>query len=74
MRKEPEGNFKIFMIDFALCCFRREYKSENDWRNAKQRKMKRGALEFVMQGYLQGDSTYHGLLSEKLDEDYMMSH
>lgn len=36
--------------------------------------MKRGALEFVMQGYLQGDSTYHGLLSEKLDEDYMMSH
>lgn len=73
MRKEPEGKFKVVMIDFALCHFRREYKSEEDWREFKAYEDEEGAVGYVMQRYLQGGFVYHrSALYKKLDEDFMM--
>lgn len=73
MRRELDGNFKVFMIDFALCRFRREYKTDNDWRECKAHEDEEGAVGFVMQKYLQGGFVYHrSALYEKLDEYYMM--
>ena len=72
IRWEPvEGKFKAFMIDFALCEFRREDQDERDWREWKAIQDEEGAVGYVMQRYLKGASVYRRSDKYlKLDEEF----
>lgn len=71
VQRKPGERFKVFMIDFALCSFRREYRDETDWRQWKAREDEEGAVGFVMQKYLKGGFVYNRSGSyEKLDWDF----
>ena len=71
--EDPENKFKVFMIDFALCNFRREYEDEEDWRGWKAAEDEEGAVGYVMQRYLKGGFVYHqSAVYNKLDDDFKM--
>ncbi|KAE8376657.1 hypothetical protein BDV26DRAFT_293891 [Aspergillus bertholletiae] len=73
MRENPKGIFHVFMMDFALCHFRREYQDEVDWWGWKALQDEEGAVGYIMQKYLQGGFVYHrSALYEKLDQDFRM--
>ncbi|KAF9890224.1 hypothetical protein FE257_006136 [Aspergillus nanangensis] len=65
--------FHVFMIDFALCRFRREYENENEWWRAKAHQDEEGAVGQMMQRkYLKGGFTYRpSALAEWLGDQYM---
>ncbi|KAE8337609.1 hypothetical protein BDV24DRAFT_139881 [Aspergillus arachidicola] len=72
IQNNSEGMFKMLMLDFALCDFRRDYKSEEEWWEWKATQDEEGAVGFVMQSKLQGGFIYHrSALYTKLDKDYM---
>ncbi|ODM17923.1 hypothetical protein SI65_06711 [Aspergillus cristatus] len=64
VRKALKGNFKVFMIDFALCRFRREYKSDNNWR-VKHTKTERVRWVLSCRGICKEALPITGLLSMK---------
>lgn len=69
----PGNKLKVFMIDFALCNFRREYRDEADWKEWKAIQNEEGAVGYVMQKYLQGGFVYRrSALYRKLDQDFKM--
>ena len=73
VQKSPENQFLyvVFMIDFALCNFRKEYANEIEWEECKARQDEEGAVGFVMQKKLQGGFVYHrSALYTELDEKY----
>lgn len=74
VHKEPVGShFKVFMIDFALCKFRRQDQDEQDWREWKAMQDEEGAVGYVMQRYLTGGFIYHRSARYlKLDEEFKM--
>ncbi|KAJ6028683.1 hypothetical protein N7540_004259 [Penicillium herquei] len=55
----PENQFRVFMIDFALCNLREEYPDEIDWEKCKAIQDEEGAVGYVMQKKLQGGFVYH---------------
>lgn len=59
VRKESDINFKVFMIDFALCNFREEYEDEEDWLESKAMEDEEGAVGCVMESRLEGGFVYH---------------
>lgn len=66
-----EAKFKAFMIDFALCKFRRQDQDERDWREWKAIQDEEGAVGFVMQRLLKGGFVYHRSVKYlKLDEEF----
>ncbi|KAJ5719508.1 hypothetical protein N7493_007086 [Penicillium malachiteum] len=68
-----ENQFRVFMIDFALCDFREEFTDEVDWETCKATQDEEGAVGYVMQKKLQGGFMYHrSALYRKLDEKYKM--
>lgn len=68
---EAATGYKVFMIDFALCKLRREFGDDNDWREWKAIQDKEGAVEFVMQRYLEGGFVYRRSgVYRKLDEEF----
>ena len=58
VRKESADNFKVFMIDFALCNFREEYQDEEDWWRSKAIQDEEGAVGRVMESRLEGGFVY----------------
>jgi hypothetical protein len=69
--KPVEGKFKAFMIDFALCKFRRQDQDERDWREWKAIQDEEGAMGYVMQRYLKGGFVYRRSDKYlKLDEEF----
>lgn len=73
VHKSPENILQVFMKDFALCNFRREFEDEEDWREWKANQDEEGAVGYVMQKYLKGGFVYQrSALYEKLDRDFKM--
>lgn len=73
VQKGPEGTFKLSMIDFAMCRFRREYKDEYDWREWKSHQDEEGAVGYVMQRMLKGGYVYHrSAYFKELDNEFKM--
>ncbi|KAE8398646.1 hypothetical protein BDV37DRAFT_275938 [Aspergillus pseudonomiae] len=71
IQKSPERRFKMFMLDFALCKFRRDYESEKEWWEWKAIQDEEGAVGYIMRNRLQGGFVYHrSALYTKLDDDY----
>ena len=69
----PGNKLQVFMKDFALCDFRREFEDEEDWRQSQAHQDEEGAVGYVMQRYLKGGFVYQrSALYEKLDQDFMM--
>ncbi|KAE8146932.1 hypothetical protein BDV25DRAFT_169521 [Aspergillus avenaceus] len=63
--------FRVFMIDFALCRLRREYRDDEDWWWWKALQDEEGAVGFLMQKYLKGGFVYRrSELYEKLDLEF----
>jgi hypothetical protein len=52
--KELADGFKVFMIDFALGKFRRQYQDERDWWESEATQDEEGAVGYVMQGRISG--------------------
>ncbi|KAJ5296096.1 hypothetical protein PENANT_c021G08032 [Penicillium antarcticum] len=68
-----EDKFKPVMIDFALCRFREDFDSEEDWRLRKSGADEEGAIGRYMQTILQGGFDYHhDAYNLKLDEEFKM--
>lgn len=62
----------MFMIDFAICTFRREYPDETEWRLSKVMKDEEGAVGVVMQKYLKGGFVYkRSAVYEKLSDYFI---
>jgi hypothetical protein len=56
---QAKGNtFKVVMIDFALCSFRRDYDDEEDWSVSKAAQDEEGAIGLIMQARLNGGFVY----------------
>lgn len=71
VRENPGNKLKVFMIDFALCKFRREYQDEADWWEWKARQDEEGAVGVLMQKYLKGGFVYRRSdLYRKLDLEF----
>jgi hypothetical protein len=49
-----ENGYKVFMIDFALCNFRKDYADDNDWSESKAMQDEEGAIGLIMQDRLEG--------------------
>ncbi|RJE17669.1 hypothetical protein PHISCL_09994 [Aspergillus sclerotialis] len=58
VHENPGGKLKVFMVDFVLCHFRREYQDETDWWKWKAIQDEEGAVGCVMQKYLKGGFVY----------------
>lgn len=74
VRRDPIREVsKVFMIDFALCEFRRQDQDEREWRQWKAIQDEEGAVGYVMQRLLKGGFVYcRSPLYLKLDEDFRM--
>lgn len=73
VQKGPTGTFKLSMINFAICLFRREYKDEHDWREWKSHQDEEGAVGYVMQRMLKGVYAYHwSAYYQQLDNEFNM--
>jgi hypothetical protein len=71
VRFNKENEFKPVMIDFAMCKFREEFDSEEDWRLWKSGADEEGAIGRYMQRILQGGFKYHrDAYNLKLDEEF----
>ncbi|KAL4895203.1 hypothetical protein BDV59DRAFT_160801 [Aspergillus ambiguus] len=72
VREEPGPKFKVFMLDFALCSFRHQYRDEAHWRESKAKHDEEGAVGVDLQRYLQGAFVYRRSDRYKaLDEEFM---
>jgi tRNA A-37 threonylcarbamoyl transferase component Bud32 len=73
VRRDPvEEKFKVFMIDFALCEFRREDQDEEDWRMWKALEDEEGAVGYVMQSHCKEAFVYRRSAQYlRLDHDFM---
>lgn len=56
VRKEgsAEGGYKVFMIDFAVCNFRKDYADDAEWNEEKAIQDEEGAVGLFMQARLKG--------------------
>lgn len=67
----PGKKFKVFMTDFGLCYFRREYEDDKEWRRSKSNQDDEGAIGYFMQRHLEGGFVYHrSAIYKQLDEDF----
>lgn len=73
-QRGPVGTFKLFMIDFAMCRFRREYKDEYYyWREWKSHQDEEGAIGYFMQRMLEGGYAYYrSAYYKQLDYEFKM--
>ncbi|KAJ5994805.1 hypothetical protein N7481_001782 [Penicillium waksmanii] len=53
-----EKGYKVFMIDFALCNFRKDYADDNNWSESKAIQDEEGAIGLIMQDRLEGGFVY----------------
>ncbi|OQE84905.1 hypothetical protein PENNAL_c0025G02623 [Penicillium nalgiovense] len=51
-----ESGYKVVMIDFALCNFRKNYAVDDDWSESKAVQGEEGAVGLIMQDRLEGPS------------------
>lgn len=71
VQKCPENQYQVLMIDFALCNFRDEYASEDEWQKRKAIQDEEGAVGYVMQKKLQDGFVYdRSALYTELDDKY----
>jgi tRNA A-37 threonylcarbamoyl transferase component Bud32 len=73
VRKDPDTRkFKVFMIDFGLCTFRKHNEDDQDWREWKALEDEEGAVGLVMERKLKGGFKYRRTpQSEKLQAEFM---
>lgn len=70
--KDQQGRFKVFVIDFGTCHFRRECESDKEWWEWKAGEDEEGAVGYVMQSILKGWFIYRrSALSIALGQEYM---
>lgn len=50
VHETPGVGFRLFMIDFALCHFRREYQDEEDWSNGERHRTRRVQWDLLCRG------------------------
>lgn len=55
---DPENNFQVRMIDFALCDFREEYEDEAAWKRAQAIEDEEGGIGVCLHGKLKGGYTW----------------
>lgn len=73
VQKQKEYAFKVFMIDFALCQFRRDFEDEAKWDHMKAHQDEEGAVGRVLERELKGGFKYNrSARYEQLDWDFMM--
>jgi hypothetical protein len=50
VKKDPraESGYKVVMIDFALCNFRKDYADDDDWSESKAIQDEEGAVGLIM--------------------------
>jgi hypothetical protein len=60
VKKDPraESGYKVVMIDFALCNFRKDYADDDDWSESKAIQDEEGAVGLIMQDRLEGGFVY----------------
>ncbi|KAF1962645.1 hypothetical protein CC80DRAFT_521704 [Byssothecium circinans] len=64
--------FKVFMIDFGLCTFRKQNEDDREWRELKALEDEEGAVGLVMERKLNGGFKYRRTpQSEKLQDEFM---
>lgn len=54
----PRGKFRIFMIDFGRCAFRRQARSEWDWWDMKADRDEEGVIGYFMENHLKEGFVY----------------
>ena len=54
-----KSEFKVTMIDFALCKFQEEYEDEQEWSESKAIQAEGEAIGRIMQDKLDGGIVYH---------------
>ena len=70
--KDQQGRFRVFVIDFGTCHFRRECGSDREWWAWKAGEDEEGAVGYVMQRILKGGFVYRrSALSIELGREYM---
>lgn len=70
--KDQQGRFRLFVIDFGTCHFRRECESDREWWAWKAGEDEEGAVGYVMQRMLNGGFVYRrSALSIALGQEYM---
>lgn len=65
-----ESRYKVVMIDFALCNFRKDYADNVDWSEAKAIQDEEGAVGLIMQDRLEGGFVYRRYNRYKKPADY----
>ncbi|KAJ9491106.1 hypothetical protein VN97_g2159 [Penicillium thymicola] len=65
-----ESGYKVVMIDFALCNFRKDYADNVDWSEAKAIQDEEGAVGLIMQDRLEGGFVYRRSNRYKKPADY----
>lgn len=70
--KDQQGRFRVFVIDFGTCHFRRECERDREWWAWKAGEDEEGAVGYVMQRMLKGRFVYRrSALSIALGQEYM---
>jgi hypothetical protein len=70
VHKAAETHFRVFMIDFAICKFREDFKDQEEWKQWLAEEDGEGTIGRVMESYLEGAFVYHRSRYNKTLSDY----